>query len=46
MEFTDALPDMSGGLHVVLHDNVWATNFPMWSEGDARFRFVLDVERS
>jgi hypothetical protein len=46
LEFTDALPDMSGGLHVVLHDNVWATNFPMWSEGDARFRFVLDVERS
>lgn len=43
LEFTDELPDLSGGLHVLLHDNVWGTNFPMWSEGDARFRFTLDV---
>ena len=43
LEFTDELPDLSGGLHVLLHDNVWGTNFPMWNEGDARFRFHLAV---
>jgi len=44
LEFTDEVPDLSGGLHVLLHDNVWGTNFPMWSEGDARFRFDLDLD--
>jgi hypothetical protein len=31
------LPDLAGGFHVLLHDNCWGTNFPMWSEGPARF---------
>jgi hypothetical protein len=35
------LPDLAGGLHVLLHDNCWGTNFPMWNEGPARFRFTL-----
>ena len=34
-------PDLSEGVSVCLHDNVWGTNFPMWSEGRARFRFTL-----
>ena len=34
-------PDLSGGWHVLLHDNLWGTNFPMWNEGDATFRFSL-----
>lgn len=29
------------GVWVCLHDNVWGTNFPMWSEARARFRFEL-----
>ncbi len=33
--------DLAGGAWVCLHDNVWGTNFPMWSEGRARFRFDL-----
>lgn len=37
------LPDLAGGFHVLLHDNCWGTNFPMWSEGPARFRFELAV---
>ena len=36
------VPELSGGLHVLLHDNCWGTNFPMWNEGPARFRFELD----
>ncbi len=41
LRFEDRLPDMSGGWHVCLYDNVWGTNFPMWCPGDARFRAVL-----
>ena len=35
------LPDLAGGLHVLLHDNCWGTNFPMWWEGPARFDFTI-----
>ncbi|CAN5620055.1 hypothetical protein BH10ACT3_BH10ACT3_20020 [soil metagenome] len=38
-------PDLSGGWHLCLYDNVWGTNFPMWTEGDDRFRIVLRVPR-
>jgi hypothetical protein len=34
-------PDWSRGLRVNLYNNKWGTNFPMWWEGDARFRFRL-----
>ncbi|HXH56885.1 DUF5054 domain-containing protein [Iamia sp.] len=34
-------PDLAEGIWIALHDNVWGTNFPMWSEGPARFRFTL-----
>lgn len=37
------VPDLSGGFHVLLHDNCWGTNFPMWNEGPARFRFGVRV---
>lgn len=29
-----------------LYNNIWGTNFPMWYEEDARFRFVLAFEES
>ena len=44
LRFEDRLPDPSKGLHVNLYNNVWGTNFPMWSEGDARFRFIVRLE--
>lgn len=34
-------PDLAGGWHVLLHDNCWGTNFAMWNEGPARFRFAI-----
>jgi hypothetical protein len=37
------LPDLAGGWHVLLHDNAWGTNFPMWSEGAASFSFELEL---
>jgi hypothetical protein len=41
LDFTDALPDLAGGWHINLYNNVWGTNFPMWFEDDTQFRFSL-----
>ena len=41
LDFSDELPDLSGGIHCNLYNNVWGTNFPMWYDEDARFRFVF-----
>ena len=35
------VPDLSGGWHVLLLDNCWGTNFPMWPEGAMSFRVTL-----
>ena len=35
------VPDLAGGWHVLLHDNCWGTNFPMWNEGPAAFTVTL-----
>ena len=39
--FYDKNPDTRKGIWVNLFNNQWGTNFPMWNEGDARFRFAL-----
>jgi hypothetical protein len=44
MEFTDALPDLRKGPHFNLFNNLFGTNFPMWFEGDLKFRFELKFE--
>ena len=36
-------PDMAGGWHILLADNCWGTNFPMWIEGPARYRVTLST---
>lgn len=41
INFDDAQPDLTGGWHFNLWNNVWGTNFPMWYSQDARFRFSL-----
>lgn len=43
LNFTNRQPALAGGMHMCLHNNVWGTNFPMWYDDDARFRFVLRV---
>ncbi|MCU1355680.1 MAG: hypothetical protein JWM89_1098 [Acidimicrobiales bacterium] len=40
------VPDLAGGWHVLLHDNCWGTNFPMWNEGPAAFGFTLSTAPS
>lgn len=42
LDFTRDQPDLDAGVWVCLHDNLWGTNFPMWSEGRARFRLVVE----
>ena len=42
LEFDRTLPDQSAGAWWNLYNNVWGTNFPMWYDQDARFRFILD----
>jgi hypothetical protein len=41
LDFTNRQPPARGGMHVNLYNNVWGTNFPMWYEEDARFRFAI-----
>jgi hypothetical protein len=45
LDFNNRQPDLRQGLHFNLHNNVWGTDFPMWYEDDARFRFVLRFGR-
>jgi hypothetical protein len=41
LQFTNTYPPLDQGMHFNLHNNKWGTNFPMWYEEDAKFRFVL-----
>ncbi len=43
LRFTRDQPAVDAGVWVCLHDNLWGTNFPMWSEGRARFRFTVEL---
>lgn len=44
VDFNNRQPVLSRGMHFLLHDNTWCTNFPMWYEDDARFRFEIAFE--
>ncbi len=41
LHFEDVQPPLEGGMHFNLHNNLWGTNFQMWYEDDALFRFTL-----
>lgn len=42
LDFNNRQPDLKQGLHFNLFNNLWGTNFPMWYEDDALFRFILN----
>ena len=44
LNFNNRQPDMKNGMHFNLLNNVWGTNFPMWFDDDARFRFKLTFD--
>ena len=41
LDFHNQVPVMRDGVHFNLYNNVWGTNFPMWFEENAIFRFTL-----
>ncbi len=41
LNFNNRQPNLKNGMHFNLLNNVWGTNFPMWFEDDARFRFEI-----
>jgi hypothetical protein len=41
LNFNNRQPPLKKGMHFNLYNNVWGTNFPMWYDEDARFRFAL-----
>jgi len=40
---TNRQPPLRRGMHFLLFNNVWGTNFRMWYGEDARFRFLLSA---
>jgi hypothetical protein len=41
--FNNQPPNMHGGVHLNLYNNLWGTAFPQWYGDDMRFRFVIRV---
>ena len=41
LNFDPQVPSLEGGIHFNLYNNLWGTNFPMWYEQNASFRFSL-----
>lgn len=44
LQFDQSFASMEKGWHFNLHNNIWGTNFPMWYEEDAKFRFRLHLK--
>ncbi len=45
LEFDNKIEDIErDGITYVLHNNVWGTNFPLWYEDNAYFRFEISEE--
>lgn len=43
LQFDNSFVSLDGGMHFLLHNNVWGTNFPMWFEENAKFRFSISM---
>ncbi len=43
LSFRDTKPADDEGINFNLYNNIWGTNFPMWYDEDARFRFVFRI---
>jgi hypothetical protein len=44
LDFNNEQPRLENGMHFNLYNNVWGTNFPMWYDEPARFRFNLNFD--
>lgn len=36
-------PDINGGIHFDLNNNLWDTNFSMWNEGSLTYHFTVEM---
>ncbi|MBO4945741.1 MAG: DUF5054 domain-containing protein [Muribaculaceae bacterium] len=43
LDYSTSKPDISGGIHFNLSNNLWNTNFSMWNEGSLTYRFTIDL---
>lgn len=43
LDFDQRQPNLKHGWHFCLYNNVWGSNFPMWSAEDGRARFSLHL---
>jgi len=44
LKFVREHPDLKKGVFFNLYNNIYGTNFPMWYDEDARFRFVISCK--
>ncbi|WP_256760860.1 DUF5054 domain-containing protein [Cohnella sp. WQ 127256] len=44
LQHDNTFAGLDGGMHFLLYNNVWGTNFPMWYEENAKFRFSLVLQ--
>lgn len=42
LDYSTDYPDMQGGIHFNLSNNLWGTNFTMWNEGSLTYHFTLE----
>ncbi|GAA0886698.1 hypothetical protein GCM10009120_52970 [Sphingobacterium siyangense subsp. cladoniae] len=43
LNYSTDQPDLHGGLHFCLYNNVWGTNFSMWFGGTVNYRFDVEL---
>jgi hypothetical protein len=43
VNFNNCQPELWHGMNFLLYNNTWCTNFPMWYDEDAHFRFEIEV---
>lgn len=42
INYSLSYPDMKGGIHFNLSNNLWNTNFNFWNEGSLTYRFTIE----
>lgn len=42
LNYSTRIPDVAGGIHFNLSNNLWGTNFSMWNEDSITYRFVIE----
>ncbi len=44
LQFDRTFVPLEGGMHFLLHNNLWGSNFPLWYDENATFRFVVRMQ--